>query len=167
MTTYTASFPVPVNIREIINTCTAGLGAVGVVGGAIGPGADLLVIGPVWVGMTVAIADAAGITLGESNAKKIAYAAATGVGSFAGGAKIASTVAGWILALPTAGASLLLCIAGNAALNAKLTHAYGTSVAQYFLQTHDIDDSDLVIQILLALIAIQIGMDLNSPYVTK
>jgi len=167
MTTYSASFPVPSNITEIINGCTAGLGAVGVIGGAIGPGADLAVIGPVWIGMTLAIADAADITMDQNMAKKIVYATATGVGSFAGGAKIASTVAAWLLAIPSAGASLLISMAGNAALNAKLTHAYGMAVARYFLQTDDFDNGDVVVQVLLALIALQFGLGIDNPYVTR
>lgn len=100
---YSASYPIPENMQNTIDACTAGLGAVGVVGGAIGPGADLVAIAPTWIGMAISLASQAGASMDEHTAKKLAMAVATGVGSFAVGTKIAATVAGWLLALPTAG----------------------------------------------------------------
>jgi hypothetical protein len=121
--TYSASYPIPQKMMDTINNCTLGLGGVGIVGGAIGPGADLIVIAPTWVGMTCTLAAQAGDSMEEDTAKKIAIAVATDVGGFVIGSKIAATVAGWLLALPSAGLSLGLSMAGNAALNAKMTDA--------------------------------------------
>jgi uncharacterized protein (DUF697 family) len=165
MTTYSASYPIPQDMIETIDNCTAGLGLVGLAGGAIGPGADLVVIAPVWIGMTVALADQAGAAMDKETAKKIVYATATGVGSFVAGTKIAATVAGWLLAIPSAGLSLGLSMAGNALLNGKLTHAYGMAVALYFLQTDGLDDGDLTVQVLIALVAVQMGFRPGNPNV--
>jgi uncharacterized protein (DUF697 family) len=150
-------------MMDTIEGCTAGLGAVGLVGGAIGPGADLPIIAPVWIGMTIALADQAGSAMDKETAKKIVYATATGVGSFVAGSKIAATVAGWLFAIPSGGLSLGLCMAGNAFLNGKLTHAYGKAVALYFLQTEGLDDGDLTVQVLIALVAVQMGLPSGNP----
>jgi uncharacterized protein (DUF697 family) len=157
---YSASYPIPQKMRDTINNCVGGLGAVGVVGGAIGPGADLVVIAPTWVGMTCTLAAQAGQRMDEDTAKKLAVAVATGAGSFAIGTKIAATVGGWLLALPSGGLSLFLAMAGNAALNAKFTDAYGKSVARYFLQRKT-NDNELAAKILIAMLAIQFGV--SSP----
>jgi len=103
----------------------------------------------------------------KDTARKLVFATATGVASFGTGAKIAATVAGWLLAIPSGGLSLALGMAGNAALNAKLTHAYGQAVARYFLQTEGFDDGDLIIEVLVALVAANFGVKVNSAYVTN
>lgn len=167
MTAFSASYPIPSNMIDTIENCTLGLGAVGVVGGAIGPGADLVAIAPTWIGMTIALADQAGHHMQEDTARKIVFAVATGVGSFTAGTKIAATVAGWLFAIPSGGVSLALCMAGNAVLNGKMTHAYGKSVAQYFLQSGPKDDGDLIVQVLLALLAVHMGFGSSSPYVSN
>jgi uncharacterized protein (DUF697 family) len=165
MTTYSASYPVPQRMIATIENCTVGLGAVGVFGGLFGPGTDLVIIAPTWIGMTIALADQAGVSMDEATAKKLVYATVTGVGSFAAGAKIAATVAGWLLAIPSAGLSLGLSMAGNAALNAKFTHAYGLAIARYFLQTDGLEDGDLTIKVLIALVAVQFGFRPDDPSV--
>lgn len=162
MTTYSASYPIPQSMQDIIDGCTAGLGLVGIVGGAIGPGADLIVIAPTWVGMIVALADRAGSAMDEHTAMKIAKASAVGIGAFVGGAKIAATVGGWLLAIPSFGLSLGLSMAGNAALNAKVTNAFGKSVARYFLQTEGFESTDLIIEILTAMVSTQFGFSSTS-----
>lgn len=158
---YSASFPIPENMKDTINNCTGGLGAVGVVGGAFGPGADLIVIAPTWAGMVVSLAAQAGSSMDAHTAKKLAIAVATGVGSFALGTKVAATAAGWLLAIPSGGLSLVLSMAGNAALNAKFTHAFGTATALYFLQTDDIDSVEVITQVLIALVGLQFGISTN------
>jgi uncharacterized protein (DUF697 family) len=165
MTMYSASYPVPQGMIDIIENCTAGLGAVGVVGGLVGPGTDLVIIAPTWIGMTIALADQAGAAMDEATAKKLVLATATGVGSFAAGAKIAATVAGWLLAIPSAGLSLGLSMAGNAALNAKFTHAYGMAIARYFLQTDGVEDGDLIVKVLIALVSVHFGFRPDGPYI--
>lgn len=164
--TYSLSFPIPQNMLDTIENCTVGLGGVGIIGGALGPGADLVIIAPTWAGMTIVLADQAGHSMSKQTAKKIAIAVATGVGSFAAGAKIAATVGGWLLALPTAGISLVLSCAGNAALNAKFTDAFGKAVASFFLQTDEIPTTDVVVQVLIALISVQFGLPSSHPDVT-
>jgi uncharacterized protein (DUF697 family) len=165
MTTYSASYPVPQHMIDTIENCTAGLGVVGLAGGLMGPGADLVVIAPTWIGMTIALADQAGAAMDKETAKKLVFATATGIGSFAAGTKIAATVAGWLLAIPSAGLSLALCMGGNAALNAKCTHAYGMAVARYFLQTNGLESEDLTIRVLVALVAVQFGFRPDDPNV--
>jgi uncharacterized protein (DUF697 family) len=155
---YSRSYPIPENMLDTITKCTTGLGAVGIVGGAIGPGADLIVIAPVWAGMVVTLANQAGASMDNQTAKKLCVAVATGVGTFVGGAKVASTVASWLFALPTAGLSIAANIAANAALNAALTRAFGRAVALYFLQTHEIESVDVVARILIALVGLEFGV---------
>ncbi len=155
---YSASFPIPQNMQDTIDNCTVGLGAVGIVGGIIGPGADLIVIAPTWVGMVVALAEQAGEAMDEATAQKICLAAATGGAAFLAGAKIAATIGAWILAIPSGGASVAVWAVGNAALNAKFTDAFGKATARYFLQTESVEASDIVVQILLALVGLQFGI---------
>ena len=157
MSSFSAEYPIPQNMMAIIDGNTAGLAGVGGAGGLIGPGADLPIIGASWVGMTVALADAAGHRMDNQTAKKVAVAVATGAGSMLAGSKIAATAAGWIGAVFTAGFSLVLSAAGNAALNAAFTKAYGKSCAKLFLQMDRIDDLDVLIKVLVALIGHQMG----------
>jgi len=145
-------------MRTTITTCTAGLGGVGILGGAIGPGADLAIIAPTWVGMVCTLAAQSGSSMSQHTAKKLAMAVATGCGTFVVGTKIASTVFAWVLALPTAGMSVAANMAANAGLNAKLTHAFGTATARFFLQTSSIDNTDLAIQVIIALVGLEFGI---------
>jgi hypothetical protein len=94
----------------------------------------------------------------EQTAKKLAIAVATGAGSFIVGTKAAATLGAWLLALPTAGASLVANMAVNATLNWKFTQAFGRAVALYFLQTGEIETSDVVVKILIALVGLQFGI---------
>lgn len=165
MTTYSASYAIPQNMQDTIDNCTLGLGAVGLPAGVIGPGTDLAIIGVVWGGMTVTLAEQAGHVMNQDTAKKIAIAVATGAGAFVAGAKVASTAAGWLLAIPSFGLSVVLSAAGNAALNAAFTKVYGESVARYFLQTRT-DDTDLAVAILVALVAVGFGAPSPDPRVT-
>ncbi len=155
---YSKSYPIPQEMLDTINVCTGGLGAVGIVGGAIGPGADLVIIAPVWAGMVVKLADQAGTRMDNQTAKKLCVAVATGVGSFMAGTKMASTAAAWLLALPTAGLSLLASMGVNAGLNATLTRAFGRAVALYFLQTDKIESADVIAGLIIALVASQLGV---------
>jgi|SRR5271166_2029602 len=155
---YSKSYPIPQNMLNTINGCTAGLGVVGIAGGAIGPGADLIVIAPVWTGMVVALAGQAGTSMDNQTAKKLCVAVATGVGTFFAGTKIASTVAAWLLALPTAGLSVIANMGANAALNATLTRAFGRAVALYFLQADKIESVDVAARILIAFVGLEFGI---------
>ncbi len=155
---YSASYPIPEDMLETINSCTLGLGAVGIVGGALGPGSDLIIIAPVWAGMVAALAGQAGTSMDEQTAKKLCVAVATGVGTFVAGTKIASTAAAWLLALPTAGASLVANMAANAGLNAILTRKFGRAVALYFLQASKIESIEVIAGILIALVGLEFGV---------
>src|SRR5271166_2689831 len=146
---YSKSYPIPQNMLNTINGCTAGLGVVGIAGGAIGPGADLMV---------VALAGQAGTSMDNQTAKKLCVAVATGVGTFFAGTKIASTVAAWLLALPTAGLSVIANMGANAALNATLTRAFGRAVALYFLQADKIESVDVAARILIAFVGLEFGI---------
>jgi uncharacterized protein (DUF697 family) len=139
MTNYSASHPIPSDMKETIENCTVGLGAVGIIGGAIGPHADVAVIAPVWIGMAGALAEQAGSAMDEATLRNLVYATAAGAVGFGVGTKIASTVAGWLLAIPSGGLSLAIGMAGNAALNAKLSHSFGSAVARHFLQTNRVE----------------------------
>jgi uncharacterized protein (DUF697 family) len=153
---------IPEDMLSVIQGCTASLGAVGIAGGLIGPGADLVVIGPVWIGMTVKLAEQAGQNMSEQTAKKIALAVCTGAGSFVGGAKVAATLIGWLTAPLTFGASLAVSAGTNAALNASFTYAYGKAIARFFLTTTEISNTDVVVKILIALVCTDLGF--NTPY---
>lgn len=160
MTKFNAKIPDDMN--RIIDNCTATLGGVGIIGGLIGPGADLIVIGPVWIGMTIKLAEKAGNALSEQKAEKIALAVCTGAGTFIGGAKIASTALAWLSAPFTFGASLAVNAAANAALNAAFTRSYGRACARFFLQTDEIGSVDVAVRVLIALVGLDYGF--STPY---
>jgi hypothetical protein len=153
-----ASYPIPQNMQDTINGCSAGLGAVGVLGGLIGPGTDLVPIALTWVGMVVTLAEQAGTNMDRQTAKKVCVATAMGIGTFVLGTKVASTIGGWLLAPFTGGLSLFANVTANVALNASLTRYFGRAVARYFLQTEKIEDLDLMVKILVALIGIDFGV---------
>jgi len=159
-----ASYPVPEEMQFSINTCSASLGVVGLTA-ALVPHLDLAIIAPVWLGLTIDLGEKAGVHLEHQMAKKICMAVATGVISYVGGAKLATAIFGWLALIPSAGASLALTTAANVALNAKLTHAYGNAVARYFLQVEDLNDVDLAIAVLTALVAVQFGVPSPSEHV--
>lgn len=165
MAYFSASYPIPSNMTATIEHCTLGLGAVGIVGGAIGPHADVGIIAPVWIGMAAALADQAGVAMNEGTLRKLVYATATGVVGFGVGTKIVSTVAGWLLAIPSGGLSLAIGMAGNAALNAKLTHSFGRAIARYFLQADEIDNGELAVAVLTALIGRDFGISIHCDHV--
>lgn len=86
---------------------------------------------------------------------------------FIGGSKVAAFAAGWIGALFTGGLSLVIAAGGNAALNAAFTRAFGKACAKYFLQSHRIDDSDVIVKVLIALVGIELGINMgNREYIT-
>jgi len=161
-----ASYPIPENMRTTINACTAGLGAAGVIGGLIGPGTDLVPIALTWVGMVVTLADQAGTGMDRQTAKKVCVATAMGVGTFALGTKLASTVGAWLLAPFTGGLSLAANVAANVTLNAALTRYFGCAVARYFLQTEKIEDLDVMVKILIALVGLDFGIASPIPDIT-
>lgn len=158
MVKISSSYPIPENMEEIINSHTVGLGIIGIPGGLLGPGADLPAIAASWVMMTIALAEEAGHRMEQQTAKKICLAVATGAGSFLAGSKIAATAAGWITAFFTAGVSLVVAAAGNAALNATFTRAYGRSCARLFLQTGSIESSEVIVRALITLIGVEMGI---------
>lgn len=153
---------IPDDMMSVINGCTASLAGVGAIGGLIGPGADLVVIGPVWVGMTISLADKSGANLSEQTAKKIAMAVLAGAGAFLTGTKIASVGLGWLAAAFTLGTSLIASAAANAALNAAFTRSYGRAAAKFFLTTERISSVDVAINILIALVGNEYGF--STPY---
>jgi uncharacterized protein (DUF697 family) len=153
---------IPENMTSVINNCTASLAGVGAISGLIGPGSDLVVIGPVWVGMTISLADKAGSNLSEQTLKKIALAVLTGAGAFIAGAKIASVGLGWVAAFFTGGLSLAASAAVNAALNAAFTRSYGRAAARFFLATERISSTDVAVKLLIALVGADYGF--STPY---
>lgn len=164
MASFSASQPIPTNMEDTINTCAIGLGGVGIVGGVIGPGADLIVIAPAWVVMTVKLADQAGQNMDEQTAKKIAIAVATGGGAMVSGSKIAATGLSWLTAPFTLGLSLVVAATANAALNAAFTKAYGRACARYFMQTDEIHSAEVMVATLLAMIGADMGLgDFKPP----
>jgi hypothetical protein len=160
---YSKSFPIPDNMLNTITACTAGLGGVGLVGGAIGPGADIFFIVPTWVGMVIALANQAGVSLDDQTAKKLCMTVLTGSAFFIGGTKAASTAFAWLLALPTLGASLAANAVVNAGLNATFTRAFGRATALYFLQTSKIENVDVAARVLLALIGLEFNIPTSNP----
>lgn len=153
---------IPDDMMAIINDCTAGLAGVGLVGGAIAPHADLIVIAPVWVNMTIKLADKAGASLSEQTAKKIALAVFAGAGAFVSGVKMASFVFGWVGALFTMGGSVAVSAVANAAINAAFTRSYGRAAAKFFLATDQIGGIDKAMKILIALAGADYGF--KTPY---
>lgn len=142
---------------DTIQACTLGTGGAGIFGGLAGPGADLPVIAATWIGMTVALADQAGHRLSRQTAKKITLAVAAGIGSFVTGTKIATAAVGWLTAAFTGGLSLFLTVGANVSLNSALTYAYGRAASRYFLETDDIDDVEVMVAALVALMCNDLG----------
>lgn len=153
-----ASFPIPDNMLSTIRACTAGLGAVGIGGGLLGPGADLPVIAPTWIGMVATLAAQADLRLEDGAVSRLVMACASGCATFVAGTKTASTVAAWLFSPLTGGSSLALNCAANAALNAKLTHAFGSATARYFLQAEQIAKTDIAVGIIIALVGLEFGI---------
>lgn len=167
MRKYSATYDIPRTMNNIIENHTIGLGATGIAGGLLGPGADLPIIAGSWVTMTISLADEAGHKMNNETAKKVCLAVATGGGAFLAGAKIAATAAGWIGALFTVGISLAASAAGNAALNAAFTSAYGKACARYFLQTTEIDDTEALVSVLISLTGAEMGINMGDSSLLK
>lgn len=153
---------IPSEMLETIENHSLTLGGVGTVGGLFGPGADLFVIIPAWVHMTISLADKADTYMSEQTAKKIATAVATGAGTIMAGAKAASTILSWLTAIPTFGLSLLASSIANTTLNYTFTQTYGRAVARLFLQTTEISDTETMIKILIALVGAELGF--STPH---
>lgn len=151
MASFSSSYVIPDRMEEIIRLHITGNGAVGLVGGIAGPGADLPMIAMSWVGMTITLAEEAGHTMDNQTAKKICLAVATGTSSMITGSKIFAAAAGWIGSVFTGGASLAVASASNAALNAYFTRTYGRACARYFLQTDEIDTANEMVRIMISL----------------
>jgi hypothetical protein len=153
---------IPEKMTKIIENCAKGLGGAGVIGGLIGPGADLVAIVPTWVIMTIALAGEAGHTMSNQTAKKLIMAVLTGVGSIMAGTKAASTGIAWLCAPFTFGISLLISAAANAALNASFTYVYGRAVARFFLKTTEITNVEVMVQVVIGIIGVDLGIP--TPY---
>ncbi|RQO66000.1 hypothetical protein DBR43_27545 [Pedobacter sp. KBW06] len=155
---------IPNEMTTVINGCAASLGGVGAFSGMIGAGTDLGIIGPVWVGMTISLANKAGSDLSEQALQKIAIAVFTGAGSFIAGAKIASAGLGWIAAVFTGGLSLAASAAANAALNVAFTRSYGRAVARFFLAKEPISSTEIVVKMLIALLGADYGIKTSHDH---
>jgi hypothetical protein len=156
------NFDIPEKMQSIIESYTVGLGATGVIGGLIGPGADLIIIGPSWIKMTIELAEEADEELSEQSIKKIVLAVLTGAGAFMAGTKAASTGLAWITAIFTGGVSLFISAAANASLNALFTASYGRAVSQYFLLKRKIGIVDLAVPSIIALIGLDLGLPIDQ-----
>lgn len=162
MANYKSNQTIPSEMRDLINISTGALGLTGVWGGIAGPGADLPVIIPAWIGMTVGLAGQAELDIDKQTAKKVAMAVCTGAGALMGGTKLAATGIAWLTAPLTLGWSLVASAAANATLNATFTRAYGRAVAKFFLQTEKIDNIDVMVRVLIALIGFDLGF--STPH---
>lgn len=151
-----ASYPIPRPMLDTIDRCAAGLGLLGVFSGPLGAGTDLAVIAPTWAAMVTALASQAGAHLDRDTAMKLTMVVATGAGTFFAGTKLASSILGWLLAIPSAGVSLVAMAAANAALNVKFTSAFGKATARYFLQADRIGASDVAFETIKALVAAEL-----------
>lgn len=140
---------IPQGMKDIIKNHTIAMAGTGFVGGVIGAGADLPAIAASWTSMTVKLAAAAGHRLDDQYAKKLALAIVTSVGMFVGGAKAATLIFGWATAVFTGGASLVITVSANAALNGAVTHAYGHAASRYFLEVDQIDNIEVLIAIVM------------------
>ncbi|WP_228126826.1 hypothetical protein [Candidatus Viadribacter manganicus] len=122
---------IPPEMLRVIEGYTHALGAVGIVGGVIGPGADLVVTAPTMTNMFKDLAQRAQRTLSDDDARKIALSVLTASSG-------ASVAAGWLLALPVGG--MILGAAMNASLSTALMNHAGRSFALYLLNsTGEID----------------------------
>ena len=156
------NFDIPKEMQTIVNSYTKGLGATGIVGGLIGPGADLIVIAPAWIKMTIELAKEADEELSEQTIKKIVLAVMTGAGAFMAGTKAASTGLAWVTAIFTGGISLAISAAANAGLNAAFTASYGRAVSRYFLLKRKIGIADLAVPTIIALIGLDLGIPIDN-----
>jgi len=157
MTTYSLRLQIPSAMEDTITTTTAASGF----GGLFGPAADLPIQAAIYIASGMTLADQAGHYMTEETMKKIAYGVSLGIVNIFVAAKIGTAVVSWLAAIGTGGLSLLVGAAANGAISAKLANAYTRALALYFIQTDSISDSDLAIEILLALIAVQFGLSSN------
>lgn len=164
MSKFNSRIPIPDHMNDCIKTTTGILAGVGIPGGLIGPGADWGPIIGLWGTMTINLASEAGHSLNIDTAKKIAFAVATGVGTFLAGAKVTSKVIGWLAAPFTGGLSLAIAVLSNAAMNGSFTWMYGRAVARYFLQTDKVDSVEVMIKILSALVGAELGVSTGYEY---
>lgn len=153
---------VPEEMKSIIDSYTVGLGATGIVGGLIGPGADLIVIAPAWIKMTVDLAKEADEEMSKQTIKKTVLAVITGASAFMAGTKAASTGFAWLTAAFTGGISLAINAAANASLNALFTASYGRAVSKYFLLKREIGIVDLAVPSIIALIGLDLGIPIEQ-----
>jgi hypothetical protein len=167
MPTYSATYDIPSTLQDTINTHTVGMGGVGIVGGLFGPGFDIPAIAASWVTLTIQIAKETGHDIDADTVKKLTAAVATGAGSFYLGTKVAATAGGWVGAAFTGGLSLLVMAAGNAALNAAFTQAYGKACARYFLQADEIDTFDVIVKVIIHMMAHTAGIAVINEIVTE
>ncbi len=162
MSTFSASHPIPADMESKIDGYTAGLGAVGVPSGMIGPGTDLIVIAPTWVAMTASLAEEAGYVFEQHSLEKTVMAAATGIGAFGAGAKLATWLLSWVATPFTGGTALVVSGIANATLNATLTRAYGHACARYFLQADNFKGSEVCSALLVGLTGLGLGYDVSQ-----
>lgn len=167
MTSISTTFPIPARTEQIIEKYALGLGAVGIPGGLIGPGADLAVIVPAWINMTVELAEDASHTFEKQALKKIVSAAATGIGLLGAGTKIAASVIGWLTAPLTGGLSLLVSAGANASLNTLFTYAYGRACARYFLQTDELNNADVFVRFLICAVGSEMGYEVAEETIRE
>lgn len=140
-----------------INTCAVSLGGIGLGVGHLGAGVDIGAIATAWTALMTTLAIQAGHSLDNDTIKKLALAVATGVAMFMGGMKAATTIIGWVGAVFTGGASLVISALVNGTLNSTITYSFGRAVARYFLETDKIDDIEVASSIILGAMGEDLG----------
>lgn len=148
---------VPKKMEAIIAKHMVLLGGVGGIAGLFGPGTDLPFIAGSWIQMTIELAKEAGHEMSKQKVEKITMAVATGLGFFIGGSKVAIVVTTWLTALITGGLSLFVGAAANVTLNTTVTRAYGRAAARFFIQTSKVDNTEMIVKVIIALIGVDLG----------
>lgn len=117
-----------------ILTAAVSAAGVGIPGALAGPHADVPALIAIWTALFLTLANDAGAAMSKDQAMKLATGVALAVGSFAGGVKLATTVAAWT------GAATLPAVVANLSLNGVITWLVGRGAAHVF-QEHETDQT--------------------------
>lgn len=120
---------IPDNMRECVKNHANLAAGVGVVSSPFAH-ADIPVMVGIWVDMMLKLAAMSSKPLDREAAKKIAVSVVVGVATAQAAIKTVTTVGQWLLAIPTAGVSLLFGAAANGGLNYTTTRVVGMEAAE-------------------------------------
>lgn len=128
---------IPFRMKSTITVAAVAAGGVGTIGAFLGPGGDVPLLAPIWISAAVHLADQAGQPMEKHLATKLVTTLLAGVGSFAGGMKLATTY------FTYSGIGTIPGIVVNVGTNGVLTWLALRAMAQVFIEqdlTQSIDN---------------------------